>query len=252
MTENDEGEQHEEGPVHYQVSITGRQAGVFFIALLAALGLAFFFGMKTGAASRRSAEPSGRLPVADVVVPTPVPDVPHGSPSPAEAAEKPLGFEESRPGPAGAPSQAGSPSISSPAVKESGSKGAAAAPKGPEAAPPKSSEKPVKAEKAEPPAPKVVEHPAPKPETVEKPARPAASGKIWVQVSALPAEKADELVKKLKAKGYATDLSPVEKDPNIFRIRVGPYSDRAKAEAAAKKLAGEKLGLNPIVSKAKP
>ena len=40
-------------PVHYQVAVTGRQAAAFFLVLLGALGLSFFFGMKTGAAAKR-------------------------------------------------------------------------------------------------------------------------------------------------------------------------------------------------------
>ena len=45
--------EEKDGPVHYQVSVTGRQAAAFFLVLLAALGLSFFFGMKTGAAAKR-------------------------------------------------------------------------------------------------------------------------------------------------------------------------------------------------------
>ena len=45
------GEPPRPAPVHYQISITGRQAGFFFLLLLVALGLSFFFGMKTGAAA---------------------------------------------------------------------------------------------------------------------------------------------------------------------------------------------------------
>src|SRR5258706_8888698 len=52
MADEERGGSGDGGPVHYQISITGRQAAAFFLALLVALGLAFFFGMKTGAAAR--------------------------------------------------------------------------------------------------------------------------------------------------------------------------------------------------------
>src|SRR5512135_3693220 len=70
-----------DGPaaVHYQISITGRQAGVFFLLLLAALGLSFFFGMRTGAAARKGPGSSGAViaSASDAPVPTLAPaDVP--------------------------------------------------------------------------------------------------------------------------------------------------------------------------------
>ena len=59
-------------PVHYQISITGRQAAFFFLLLLVALGLSFFFGMKTGAAARQG--PGGAAATiasaSDLPVPT--------------------------------------------------------------------------------------------------------------------------------------------------------------------------------------
>ena len=60
----------EKGRVHYQLSITGGQAGAFFLTLLVALCLAFFFGMKTGSASRRAPDNVARLSAAsDIAVP---------------------------------------------------------------------------------------------------------------------------------------------------------------------------------------
>ena len=95
----------------------------------------------------------------------------------------------------------------------------------------------------------------------EKPARPAAAamgeapsrdGKVWVHAAALGAEKADSLARKLTEKGYPTDVSPIEGKPNLFRIRIGPYADRAKAEAAVKKLKSEKWQFQPEVHSVKP
>ena len=53
--------EEKDGPVHYQVSVTGRQAAAFFLGLLAALGLSFFFGMKTGAAAKKGPDPISAL-----------------------------------------------------------------------------------------------------------------------------------------------------------------------------------------------
>ena len=62
------------------------------------------------------------------------------------------------------------------------------------------------------------------------------------------AEKADTLAKKLKRDGFRPDVSLVPGKKGLFRVRVGSYPDRARAEAAAKKVqAVEKLGTRPIV-----
>ncbi len=87
---------------------------------------------------------------------------------------------------------------------------------------------------------------------VEKAPAPAREGKVWVHAAALNAERADALVKKLKEKGYPTDLSPVAGKDDLFRIRIGPYSDRAKAEAVAKRLKAEKWQFKPEVRSVKP
>ena len=211
--------EEKDGPVHYQVSVTGRQAAAFFLVLLAALGLSFFFGMKTGAAAKRGPDAvtalaaQSDLPVRseaeeDVVEPTPAPT------------EAPLGF--SSPGDA----------------------------RGREAAPTPRPEPVVKEEPA--PAP-VVKELAPEPTAVPKAAAPAADrkeeGPFWVQLLVTgSAEKADSLAKKLKRDGFRPDVSLVPGKKGLFRVRVGSYPDRARAEAAAKKVqAAEKLGTRPIV-----
>ena len=63
--------EEKEGPVHYQVSVTGRQAAAFFLVLLASLGLSFFFGMKTGAAATKGPDRVSALAAqSDIPVPT--------------------------------------------------------------------------------------------------------------------------------------------------------------------------------------
>lgn len=197
----DQGEGPEGGPVHYQISITGRQAGAFFLTLLVALGLSFFLGMKTGAAARRGPDAVTTLAGAsDIPVPTLTPEerAPgESAPAPTpEPSEKKLGFEDAPP-----------------------------ATPTPEPAPePTATPRPT----APPATPKAAERP-------EK-AKPAAKG-FFVQVLATKdGKKADELVKRLKKQGMKADVSVSPKSPDLFVVRVGPYGDRPKADAARKKL----------------
>lgn len=209
--------EEKDGPVHYQVSVTGRQAAAFFLVLLAALGLSFFFGMKTGAAAKRGPDAVTALAAqSDLPVRPEAEEDAAPTPAPTEA---PLGFGS--PEPVRARTAAPTP-LPEPAVKE-------------EAAP----------------AP-VVKELAPEP-TAAPTAAPAVAvaeeGPFWVQLLVTSsAEKADTLAKKLKADGFRPDVSLVPGKKGLFRVRVGSYPDRARAEAAAKKVqAAEKLGTRPIV-----
>ena len=191
-------ERHERPPVHYQISITGRQAAFFFLLLLVALALAFFFGMKTGAAARRGPGPVATA--AELPVPTLAP-VEHtrGEKKPAEEA---LGFAADQ----------------RVALKEA----AAATPvPAPTAVP-----------TAKPPAPT-----AAPPAKEAAPAKPAPKGPFWVQVLATKkAQAADELMKRLKGEGFAADVWAVPGKAGWFRVRVGPFKDRARADATARKI----------------
>jgi len=65
----------------------------------------------------------------------------------------------------------------------------------------------------------------------------APKGPFYVQVLATKkAPAADDLRKRLKDEGFAADVSAVPGKDGWFRVRVGPFKDRAKAEAAAKKI----------------
>jgi cell division septation protein DedD len=191
-------------PVHYQISITGRQAGLFFLLLLAALSLAFFFGMRTGAAARRGPAPAATVVAAsDLPVPTLAPSDGSRESRKAEAsvskpAEEPLGFAAEK----------------------------RAAPKATAAPTP-----------VPPPAPSPTAKPAPPAPPKEAPAKPSPKGPFFVQVLATKkAQAADELMKRLKSEGFAADVTAVPGKEGLFRVRVGPFKDRAKAEAAAKKI----------------
>jgi cell division septation protein DedD len=204
---------NDENPgVHYQISVTGRQAAAFFFVLLVALALAFYFGMRTGAAATRGPGVATTIAqVSDLPVPTPAAtaEAPPGKPEDVK-----LGF-----------AQAAKPGASSPASAP------AAAPE-PTVAP-----TPPPEPTAAPPAPTAV------PKAAKK------AGPFFVQVLATPkAEEADETTKKLRADGFAADVTPVPGKPGWFRVRVGPFADRSKAEAAAAKIQKvEKTKRRPLV-----
>ncbi len=205
--------------VHYQISVTGRQAAAFFFALLAALALAFFFGMRTGAEARKGPGAAATLAQAsDLPVPTMAPAAEAAAPKPTEVVK--LGFPEGTRGEA--PRET---------PKE--------APKG----------APTEASKSSPPAPAptataVPPKPAPAPKAAVK-----KGGPWFVQVLATKkAEEADEMTKKLRADGFKADVTPVPGKPGWFRVRIGPFADRSKAESTAAKIQKvEKTKRRPIV-----
>lgn len=186
-------------PVHYQISITGRQAGFFFLLLLAALGLSFFFGMKTGAAAKKGPGGGAAAVIAsasDIPVPT---LAPAEGPRETKKPDDTLG------------------------IKPEEKRAAEAAPV------------PVVVPTAVPPTP-VPPTPAPTPKPVPT-AKPAPKGPFYVQILATKnAAAADELAKRLKDEGFNADVAVIAGKPGWFRVHVGPFKDRAKAEALAKKI----------------
>jgi cell division septation protein DedD len=189
-------------PVHYEISVTGRQAAAFFLTLIVALGVAFFLGMKTGAAGQRAANEVSVRAVEPVAAP----------PAPAET------IAEIRP-----------------PVERSRSRGAAPTPVPPTPAPrpqPSPTPSPVPTASPAPTLPPSPVPPSPVPvKTV------AAPEKLWVQVFVTKsAAKADQMAAKLRAEAFKTDVSLVPDKEGLFRVRVGPYPDRPQAEAAAKKV----------------
>jgi cell division septation protein DedD len=197
-------------PVHYQVSVTGRQAGFFFLLLLAALALAFFFGMRTGAAARKGPGAVATLVNAsDLPVPTLAPsDGPRDARKSDRAPEKP-----------------GEEALGFAAEKRAALKEAAVA----------ATPAPVPTPVPSPPPP-VPTAGSPAPQKVAPP-KVAPKGPFYVQVLATKkAPAADDLRKRLKDEGFAADVSAVPGKEGWFRVRVGPFKDRAKAEATVKKI----------------
>jgi cell division septation protein DedD len=217
-------------PVHYQVSVTGRQAGSFFLLLLAALALAFFFGMRTGAAARKGPGAVATLANAsDLPVPTLAPaEGARETRKPGASAEKPaeemLGFAAEK----------------RTVLKEVAAGAATPAPPPtplPTPKPPVPTAAPPGHQKEVPPK----EAPA---------AKAVPKGPFYVQVLATKkAQAADDLMKRLKDEGFAADVSAVPGRDGWFRVRVGPFKDRSKAVATARKvkLTDKQIRNTPLV-----
>lgn len=94
--------------------------------------------------------------------------------------------------------------------------------------------------------PAAVTKAAPAPEPA---AKAAPAGAFHLQVGAFSTRKpADTLVGKLVKKGYAAYLVTVTSGPTRFRVQVGPYADRAAAQAASDRLKKEER-LSPLVQR---
>ena len=226
--------EEKDGPVHYQVSVTGRQAATFFLCLLAALGLSFFFGMKTGAAAKKGMDPISALTAqSDIAVPAAEPER-RGDRATPEPTEAPIGFAAATPEP---------PAAKPPATKP------------PKPAAPEHRVSPVEEPKIVELAPEPTAVPTRKAAATPVPAKEPAAAKqgdepFWVQIVVTSnAEKADALAKKLKTDGFKSVVSPVTGNKGLsFRVRIGPYPSHAAAEAAATKVEkAEKLQTKPII-----
>ncbi|MEO8275752.1 MAG: SPOR domain-containing protein [Thermoanaerobaculia bacterium] len=79
------------------------------------------------------------------------------------------------------------------------------------------------------------------PAKANRPAPAAASGRMYVQVySSTNGTRAKEIVAQLKKAGYAVNVAESKKGAaTSYRVRVGPYGDKAKGDAAAAKLRRE-------------
>jgi cell division septation protein DedD len=208
-------EPHGRVPVHYQISVTGRQAAAFFLLLLASLGLSFFFGMRTGASARKG--PGGAAAVIASASDIPVPTL-----APAEGVR-----EEKKP----AEEALGLKAEERKAAEEKEARDSRKTAESPPAAVPAAAPAAVLPTATAAPAP------TPKPAPPKPAGKPAAKGPFYVQVLATKnAAAADELAKRLKGEGFAADVAPVPGKPDWFRVHVGPFKDHAKAVAVARKI----------------
>lgn len=204
---------------HYQLSFTARQAMVFFVLCLLALGLSYFFGLMTGLSSGSSKAASRAAALTATAVPTG-----EATPAAAVAAEEPA--------PAGAEAP---PSLTRIAEQASGEpSNAPTAPAVLQTFEDRGAEEPTPT-----PAPAVAARAVPTPaRAAAPPAGKGAATGLWVQVASLTSRSdADSLVARLSRHGYKTQISPlVGPKTRIYRVRVGPYRSEEEARRTTDRL----------------
>lgn len=81
------------------------------------------------------------------------------------------------------------------------------------------------------------------------PAAKPAAGTILLQVGAFGTRgPANALVSRLKGKGYTAFVFSAPSGPSRFKVRIGPFSDRAEADRVSAKLKKEER-LSPLVTR---
>jgi hypothetical protein len=210
----------------HEIQLSGKQLVFLFMATTVVAVLIFLCGVKVG----RGVGPERGIETADTVAAaTPPPAA--ATPSQPAAAGGPPAAEP--PAPAPEPEdelsyakRLQSDQSASPAEKLKSPSPAVQA-SVPKVTPPR----------AEPPAAKS----APKPEPAAGPLSTGRPGGWIVQITALQDRGAcATIAQRLASKGYpAFVLDPAPGSPKIYRVQVGGYPDRDKAEQAARRLATE-------------
>jgi hypothetical protein len=235
-------------PSYYEVALTNRQVLIAFVALLTCLLVAFLAGVWIGrggteAAAAQAASSTSRAavqepPLEQLSFFNGTPSVGAATVKPPAAAPlpKPAGAAPAQPAPSPSPAAAADDSEAmrqnleatmaanreTPAMKMGVGERTGSAPATAEPAAPATTPAPATAKAAPPAATK----PAP------------ATGKLFVQVySSNNGQRAREIAANLRKAGFPVALneSPKGSGKN-FRVRVGPYETRAKAEEAAIRL----------------
>lgn len=234
-------------PSYYEIALTNRQVLVAFVVLLLCLLGAFFSGVWVGRGAapakppaQATAPPKSDAPLEEYTFfsengkkAAPQPAAPAKpappQPQPADTAKPPAAMAT----PPGTTLQA-----------DLGAKPASPAPAGPEnmgeagepPLPPVDAEAPPAASDPKAPAPATPQK-APPPATAPQPAPAAlAPNEMVVQVFSSPdLAQASSIVEKLKRNGYKNAfLSPVQVGAQTMqRVRIGPYTDRARAQRVA-------------------
>jgi DedD protein len=233
-------------PSYYEIALTNRQVLVAFVLLLLCLLGAFFSGVWIG---RGAARPQ---PPTQAAAPAPK-DGPleeyafFSEDAKARAAEgRPAAPQPVAPAPAPAkPEEAPPAAVPTPPgttlMADLGAK-ASAPPAGPESMG-QAGEPPMPADDTAAPEPRAPARPAAPEPAATPPVTPAAApapptlaaNEMVVQVFSSPdLAQAKSIVEKLKQSGYSAFLSPVQVGGQTMqRVRIGPYTDRARAQRVA-------------------
>lgn len=231
-------------PSYYEVALTNRQVLVAFVVLLTCLLGAFLSGVWVG----RGGVPASSTPVqaSRPVAAEPVEQLTFFS------GHEPGERTGARPAPAAAAPSSAKPepvaAAEDPAAEQmrrtleaemaanrqvAPASPPAAAPEAPTAAPaPAAGTRTTRGPAATAPVPT---------KPAERPARAARAGSLWVQVySSSNGDRAREIVAQLESAKFAVVLAELERAGGVnYRVRVGPFDARPKAEAAATRLRRE-------------
>ncbi len=234
-------ESHE--PSYYEVALTNRQVLIAFVALLVCLVVAFLSGVWIG---RGDLSRQAEIPAASEPAPGSEPPLEQlsffngrdaGSRAPAPS---PTTLPPAKTAPAAAATAGVVPTREDPSGGETMRQNLEATIAANRAPAPAGTRQSVG---DTPPAP--VAGPAAKAATpASAPAKPTpavAVGKLFVQVySSTNGGRAKEIVAQLQRAGFVVQLAESSKaGATQFRVRVGPYENRAKADAAAARLRRE-------------
>ncbi|HMB52312.1 MAG TPA: SPOR domain-containing protein [Thermoanaerobaculia bacterium] len=214
-------------PSYYEIALTNRQVVVAFVILLVCLMGTFFSGVWVGRgeASGSPPEPQRQAVADDAGGAEPLDFFGGGEDDEAPAAEPRAaqrrpdrGSDEEAAGGEGAALPAGAPT--------------AARNDPPPAAPSQPAQQP-RTEPAQQPEPQ--RQAAADPPSRQQPAARQNSGGPVVQVfSSNDRDQAERTLERLQDAGQPAFLSPVEVDgQTMYRVRIGPFSDRAAAEKVA-------------------
>ena len=240
---------------YYQVSFTGGQALAAVIVVILALGLAFFFGARAGferggesepaAVSREPAPPAAPAASTETASTSPrtaaaatSAAAPSASPSPGATEETPV-FEDREAGVGETPKNS---------VGETPKNSVGETPKNASAAAPSRTEIAGSSHSAAAPPPTKVAstttNPAtPKVESETSPRKASSPARgYWVQVISTSSKaEASRWKEKLAAKSYRTAaVTAVDSTKGkLYRVRTGPYPDRAQARKAAEKISAQ-------------
>lgn len=219
---------------YYQVSFTGTQALAGILVVLGALALSFFFGAKAGFSRSRPAETAVAPPASAASAPGETeplkPPPPASAPALPSPASGPIVAETFEDREAGLPETTKAPPLSEarPATAAPSRTVIAGSGAGAEA------ESPRDRSSTAPPPPREADSRA----DSKPPARPAG---YYVQVlSTSSRAEATRWKDKLAAKKLKSAVSSVEtKKGKLYRVRVGPYTDKDQARKVAAKISSE-------------
>lgn len=212
-------------PSYYEIALTNRQVLIAFVILLVCLVAAFLSGVWVG----RGDLPTGPGRVAEGAAPVD---------EPGASAVESLSFFGGDEGdgpktvPRPAPSAAAAkPRADTTLAEDLGAETAPPARQEPARTEPARSE-PARTEAAPPPAPAARTPPA---------SAPGSGGDLMVQVfSSRDRDQALKVVNRLQGGGRDAYLSPVEVDGEpMYRVRLGPFSDRGQAETVSEQIRRE-------------